>query len=148
MAIRFPSTNWSLTSKILGDMTEYIFKREEITDNKGSQIIPAIMIYVEDASGFEDLTVYSFMKQKPLVTNGVKIDKILTHESEDYPISYKNSYWYKCHYTREDFDHILYMIHIINKDKMGIQILMDMTKEIADKYESEFIETLKTIKEQ
>lgn len=148
MAIQFPSTKWSLTSKTPGNMTEYIFKREEIKDNKGRQIIPAIMIYVEDASGFEDLTVYSFMKQKPLVTNGVKIDKILTHESEDYPISYKNSYWYKCQYTQGDFDHILYMIHIINKDKIGIQILMDMTKEIADEYESEFIETLKTIKEQ
>lgn len=148
MTIQFPSTKWNLTSKTPGNMTEYIFKREEITDNKDRQIIPAIIIYVEDASGFEDLTVYSFMKQKPFVTTGVKIDKVLIHEYEDYPISYKNSYWYKCHYTQEDFDHILYMVHIINKDKMGIQILMDMTKEIADEYETEFIETLKTIKEQ
>lgn len=66
------------------------------------------------------------MKQKPLLTNEMKIDKILIHEDEDYPISYKNSYWNKCHYSQGDFDHILYMILIINKDKKGIQILMDM----------------------
>ncbi|NLL27970.1 MAG: toxin-antitoxin system YwqK family antitoxin [Bacteroidales bacterium] len=148
MAIQFPSTKWILTNKTSGDMTVYTFKREEITDNKGRQIIPAVMISIEDASDFESLIVYSIIKQKPFSKKGVKIDKVLTYENEGYPISYNNSLWYKCHYTEENFDHILYMIHIINNDNIGIQIFMDMTKEIADEYESEFIEILKTIKEQ
>ena len=147
MFIRFPSTKWKMTNYNPGDLTEYIFKREQITDSKGRQIIPAIMIYVEDASNFDDLTVYSFMKQKPFITKGVKIDKILINDNDNYPISYKNSFWYQCHYTAGDDEHILYMIHILTKDKTGIQILMDMTKEIAKEYESEFVETLKTIEE-
>jgi hypothetical protein len=39
------------------------------------------------------------------------------------------------------------MIHILNKDKTGIQIYMDMTKDIAGKYEEEFVEILRTTKE-
>jgi hypothetical protein len=148
LIIKMPNSKWTLTDYKKGKLAQYIFKRESIIDSQGGEIIPAIMVYVEDAKSYEqDVTVYAIMKQKPLMENGVKIDKILTQNDTDYPISYTNSYFYKCHYNDNGMDHILYMIFIINKDNQGIQLYMDMTQDIAGEYEKEFIEAIKSIKE-
>ena len=146
MFLRLPNSSWHLASKKDGNMTEYIFKRESITDSNGLEIIPAIMVYVEDASKYDDLILYSAYKQKPLVTNGIEIDEILAQSDADYPISYQNSLWYKCHYTQQGLEHIFYMVLIMNEEKIGIQVMMDMTKDISGDYESEFIKTLKSLK--
>jgi len=147
--LKLPNSNWSLTDKTDGDLTQYIFKREAISDSKGREIIPAIMIYIDDASKYkQDVTLFAVWKQKPFIEKGIKIDKILTQNDKDYPLTYKNSYFYKCHYSDKDFDHILYMIYIINADNKGIQIYMDMTKDIAIDYEQELLNTVNSIKEE
>jgi transcriptional antiterminator len=43
--------------------------------------------------------------------------------------------------------HNLYMIHIINKDSKGIQIYLDMTKDIEKDYEQEFWTVIRSIRE-
>lgn len=149
MFLRLPNSNWSLSDKTGGDLVQYIFKRESIVDSKGREIIPAIMVYVDDASMYKnDVTLFSIWKQKPIMERGVKVDKILTKNDKDYPLTYKNSFMYKCHYTENNMEHILYMIHIINSENKGIQIYMDMTKDIAVDYESEFLNSINSIKEQ
>ena len=50
-------------------------------------------------------------------------------------------------YSDKGLDHIFYMVYIITKDDKGIQLYMDMTKDIAYKYEKEFWTTLQSIKE-
>jgi hypothetical protein len=50
-------------------------------------------------------------------------------------------------YSDKGLGHILYMVYIITKEDKGIQLYMDMTKDIADKYEQEFWTTLQSIKE-
>jgi len=145
MSIRMSNSEWALAKKGEGN---YVFKRNAITDNEGRKIVPAIMIYIEDASEYnQDVTNYSLAKRLQFQGKGITVDKILIHENKDYPISYKNSYLTMCSYTDNGLDHILYMIHIINKDNKGIQIYMDMTKSVEDKYSKEFWTTMKSIKE-
>jgi antitoxin component YwqK of YwqJK toxin-antitoxin module len=148
MFIKLPNTEWDLSNKVAGQMTQYIFKRSPITDNVGRKIVPAIMVYVEDATKYkQDVTLYSIEKKLQFQGRGIKVDKISIHENEDYPLTYKNAYLTKCSYNDNGFDHILYMIHIINKDNKGIQIYMDMTKDLDEEYGHEFLTTMKSIKE-
>jgi hypothetical protein len=149
MLLYMPNYSWKLVDYQKGNLTQYIFKRESINNKSGSDIIPAIMIYIDDAREYkQDITTYSMWKQKPFMEKGVKVDKILTWNDIDYPLSYTNSLFYKCHYTADNIEHILYMIHIINKRNKGIQIYMDITKDVDEQYIGEFMAVLKSIKEQ
>jgi hypothetical protein len=148
MLIQMPNDNWNLTNKDEGSVSSYIFKRNSITDSEGREIIPAIMIYVEDASKYDqDVTTYSITKRLQFQGRGITVEKILSYESPEYPISYKNSYLTICNYSDNGLRHILYMIHIINSDNKGIQIYMDMTQDLVDGYASEFWNAMKSIKE-
>jgi antitoxin component YwqK of YwqJK toxin-antitoxin module len=149
MFLKLPNTNWNLTDKIDGELTQYYFKRSPIIDKNGMEIVPAIMVFVEDASKYkQDVTLYSIWKRKPFLEKGIKIEETLIQDNENYPLTYKNAYFIKCSYSSNGLDHIFYMIHIINKENKGIQIYLDMTKDIATEYESELWTTIKSIKEQ
>ena len=149
MLLYMPNSFWKLVDYQKGNLTQYIFKRESIKNTSGLDIVPAIMIYVDDAREYkQDITTYSIWKQKPFMEKGVNVDKILTWNDTDYPLSYPNSLFYKCHYTADNIEHILYMIHIINKHNKGIQIYMDITKDIDEQYIEEFLAVIKSIKEQ
>lgn len=149
MLLKLPNSDWSLTDKIDGDLTQYYFKRTPITDKNGMEIIPAIMVFVEDASKYEqDVTLYSIWKRKSFMEKGIKIEETLIQDNENYPLTYKNAYFMKCSYSSNGLDHIFYMIHIINEENKGIQIYLDMTKDIAADYEFEFWTTIKSIKKQ
>lgn len=148
MFIKLPNSEWELTNKTDGQIAQYIFKRSPIEDNEGREIVPAIMVYVEDATKYkQDVTLYSIEKRMQFQGKGIKVDKISIHENEDYPLTYKNGYLTTCSYSDNGLDHVLYMIHIINKDNKGIQIYMDMTKGIFDEYGQEFWTAMKSIKE-
>ncbi|RAV98433.1 hypothetical protein [Pseudochryseolinea flava] len=145
MIFQVPNKEWSLATKKEGDLVSYIFKRNPVTDSNGRKIIPAMMIYVEDAADYDqDVTMYTINKRLQFQ---VDVDKMMIHENENYPISYKNSIVTMCRYSDGGLDHILYMIHIITKENKGIQIYMDMTKDLVGEYEQEFWEAMKSIKE-
>jgi len=148
LAMKLPNINWQLASKVEGKLVQYFFKRNPIKNKEGMKIIPSIMIFVEDASSYKgDVTMYSIWKRKPFMEKGVKVDKMMVHSSKGYPLTLKNAFFNKCSYKENDLEHILYMIHIINKDNKGVQIYMDMTKDISAEYESEFWTSIKSIKE-
>lgn len=146
--LRLPNSQWYLANKQAGATTEYIFKRESIEDSLGRVIIPAIIVYFEDASDYnQDVVLYSIWKQKPFIQHGVKVDKIYTHENNEYKITINNLVLYKCSYSEKEFDHIFYMIHMITKNNKGVQVYLDMTKEITSEFEKEFVETIESLKE-
>ena len=148
MFIKLPNDEWRLAQQPNKSQTGYIFKRTPVTDAQGDSIIPAIMVFVDDAKEYKkDVTLYSINKRAPIMSKGVKIDSTLIQSDRDYPLTYKNAFFMKASYTEKGLDHILYMIHIINKDDKGIQIYLDMTKGIADKCEDEFWTTIQSIKE-
>jgi antitoxin component YwqK of YwqJK toxin-antitoxin module len=146
--IELPTDDWSLFSHTNDKLIQYIFKREEVTDSLGRSIIPAIMLYVEDAKGYkQDLVFYSINKRMAFKNKGIVVDSILSPDKENYPLALKNSLIILTSYSDKGFDHILFMIHIITKSDKGIQLYMDMTKEIAPKYEEEFWNTIRSLKE-
>jgi antitoxin component YwqK of YwqJK toxin-antitoxin module len=146
--IQLPNDEWSLTNKSDNGLIQYIFKRNEITDSLGRTIIPAIMLYIEDAKKFDqDLVQYSITKRMAFKSVRLKVDSIMTPSHKNYPIPFKNSLITLTSYSDKGFDHILFMIHIITKENKGIQLYMDMTKELVPEYEQEFWTTLKSLKE-
>jgi antitoxin component YwqK of YwqJK toxin-antitoxin module len=150
--IKLPNSFWSLADKRTNGRTQYIFRREPIIDSLGRAITPSIMLFVEDASQYkQDVTQFSIVRQTQIKEQGVETEKILTPDNdEDYPLSIKKSYIFKCHYTDGTsvrLEHLLYMVYIITREDKGIQMYMDMTKSVAPGYEEEFISIIKSMKE-
>jgi len=150
MFLQLPNDDWFLADNSNNKgLTQYIFKRNEIIDPDGRSIVPAIMLYIEDAKDYkQDLVVYSLQKRLAFSKTKIQINKILTPNDKEFPFSsFKNAMLTIASYSDNGFDHVFYMLHIINKDNKGIQLYMDMTKDIAGEYEKEFWTTLQSIKE-
>lgn len=145
--LKLPNDEWNLANQSNEGITQYIFKRNEIIDPDGRKVVPAIMLYIEDATEYKgDATVYSISKRTPFMEKGIKIETTLIQSDKNYPLSFKNGYFMKATYSSEGLDHILYMIHLITDDDIGVQIYMDMTTDIAGEYESEFWTTIKSLR--
>ncbi len=148
MFLRLPNEEWFLANQTDKGLIQYIFKRNEIEDSSGKAIIPAIMLYIEDAKDFkQDVITYSMQKRLAFSEKPITIDKVLSPTANDFPLPYKNAIIILASYSDKGLDHILYMVHIITNDNKGLQLYMDMTKSVADKYEKEFWTTLQSIKE-
>jgi len=149
MSLQLPNNEWFLANYSDKGFTQYTFKRNEITDLRGRIIIPAIMLYIEDAVNYEqDVIVYSLQKRLALSKMNIQMtNKILIPDEKEFPFSsFENAIFLTGTYSDNGFDHIIYMLYIINEEDKGIQLYMDMTKDIADKYEKEFWTTLQSIK--
>ena len=150
MFLQLPNNEWFLADNSTNKgLTQYIFKRNEIIDPNGRTIVPAIMLYIEDAKDFkQDLIVYSLQKRLAFSKMNIQINnKILIPTDKEFPFSsFKNAMLITASYSENGFDHIFYMIYIITEENKGIQLYMDMTKEIAEQYEKEFWTTLQSIK--
>jgi hypothetical protein len=149
MFLKLPNDEWFLAKHSDEELIiQYVFKRNEIIDPSGRSIVPAIMLYVENAKEFEqDVVLYSAQKRLAFLKIDIKVEKILIPSSQEFPISYKNAILMKTNYSNNGFEHVLYMVYIITKDNKGVQLYMDMTKDIAAEYEKEFLTTLQSIKE-
>jgi hypothetical protein len=148
MTLALPNKKWKLATHSGNGTFEYIFKRDPIPDSSGRQIIPAIMVYVEDAEKYQqDVTLFSITKSGPFLQRGVKIDQTLIQTKKEYPLTYKNAFFIKASYTQDGLAHILYMIYIINKANKGIQVYLDMTKELEERHGQEFWTTIRSIRE-
>ena len=146
--IKLPNSDWSLAEKVEEKVIGYIFKRQSITAPNGIEIIPAIMVYTEDASEYEgDIILYSAWKRRVFSNVGINIKQILTHNNDDYPLEIKNSIIYETNYTLNGDEHYFIMAHIITQENIGIEIYLDMTHNIADEYKHEFWNAIKSIRE-
>jgi len=150
MYLQLPNNEWFLADYSDNkELSRYIFKRNEITAPNGRVIIPAIMLYIEDATEYEqDVVLYSLQKRLAFSKMNIQINnKILIPSDKEFPFSsFTNAIMTTASYSDNGFDHIFYMAHIINEENKGIQLYMDMTKDIAEKYEKEFWVTLHSIK--
>lgn len=148
ISFSLPNDNWFLSNKETADRDWfYSFKRKPILGSKGQDIIPAIVVKFADASQYKgNVKAFASDIKKEYLNNGFHIDREFDNLAKDYPINYKNSYMLKGSHSENGYDHILYMIYIINKKGMGIGIFLDMTKDITPTYESEFWTTMRSIK--
>lgn len=145
--LQLPNNKWKLFPGSDTAGGEFIFKREPVIDSQSRSIIPAIMVYVEDAKRYEgDITIFSINKQASFQKRGVKLGKIQFGSGKDCPLAYPGI-MYRSTYTQEGLDHIIYMIYLIDRKHHAIQLYLDMTKDLGQQYEEEFLTTIRSVKE-
>ncbi|MBS1503040.1 MAG: hypothetical protein JST32_13315 [Bacteroidetes bacterium] len=84
---------------------------------------------------------------QPLIDNGVTTNRMLIQDDKDYPLTYRNAIFVDGKYTSRGIEHVIYLIYIIDKHDNGIQVYLDMTKEVAGVYGQEFWDVIHSIKE-
>jgi hypothetical protein len=146
LIMKLPNDNWSLAVNKQPSM--YVFKRKPIIDAEGRSVIPAIMVYAEDATDYkQDVPSFWAEKTKPFIDKGLTTVKVLTWQDKDYPLSMKGAIFVQGAYTDQGTDHVLYMNYMIDKHNTGIQVYLDMTKELFATYGNEFWDTIHSIRE-
>jgi hypothetical protein len=148
LILQLPLESWTLEEINEVNIKGYIFKRTPLTDSMGRNIIPAIMIFVEDASMYDgNIIAYSASKRQAFRNYRININKVMSHNMEDYPLSIGNSIIYESRYVLDEIEHFFIMAHIITRTNMGVQMYLDMTSEIAQEFGHEFWQVLKTVSE-
>lgn len=140
--IDLPNQSWFLADKQENNgMTIYYFKRQPIEDSEGRQIIPNISVIIEDVEKGLDAVTYSALKRSQV---SFEVSEVYTHEGGQF--DFQNAIGYKGKYVDQaGLDHTVYVVHGIN-GKKGLQFIFDVTTNILDKVDSEFLTTLKSIR--
>lgn len=140
-SFELPSEKWSLKDKqedSENNIALYRYIREWILDSKNRKIIPNIGIVFEKVPKDMDVIVYSLNRR------GFKAEKMFTHLQGT--ISLENAIGYIGKYTNSyNIEHTAMAVYAIHKG-IGAQIIMDATTEVFPIVESEFNQTLKTLK--
>src|SRR6478609_4488787 len=123
--IDLPNDSWFLANKQeINGLTIYYFKRKPI----------------EDIDKNMDAITYSALKRSKV---SFEVSEVFTHENGK--INYENAIGYKGKYVDKGLNHTVYVIHGIN-GKKGLQFICDVTTNILDKVDGEFLTTLKSIR--
>ncbi|GGA88810.1 hypothetical protein [Puia dinghuensis] len=148
ITLQLPNDKWKPSAETDSTRGIYFFKRKPVTDPHGRAIIPAIMLFVEDARKFHgDIVEFSINKRAQFQGRGVKTDTTMFPTNKGFPLTYQDALLMRCSYTSNGLDHVLYMIHIIDKHNEAIQFYLDMTKDLGEQYEKEFQTTIRSIRE-
>ena len=148
IVLMLPDSSWHSSHETDTAKGIYFFKRNPVIDSQDRSIIPAIMVFVEDATKYEgDLVTFSVNKLAKFAHRGIHMDEAMFPINKDCPLTYKNGMVEKCSYTDQNIQHRIYMIFLIDKQNHGIQMYLDMTKSIGKKYEDEFVDVIRSITE-
>lgn len=146
LTLTLPNSEWSLKKKVEDPATQYFFVRSKIQDDHGQSSTPNIYVVVEDASRYVDVNQFSKEKQKEFNKFNLEIKETLTRKDKDYPLGDMDAIFIKS--TVElGTNQVLYMIHLINKEKKGVQIYLYMDENRYEEYGSELWTTIKSIRE-
>ena len=147
LSLTLPNSEWSLKKKVEeGPMTQYFFMRSEIRDHHLQTSKPYILVVVADASKYLNINQYSQEMQKEFDKFNLEIKSTLTRKDKDYPLKDINAIFIES--TVElGTNQVFYMIHMINKEKKGIQIYLSMDKNLYKEHGSELWTTIKSIRE-
>jgi len=146
LTLALPNSEWGLKKKVEAPITQYFFMRSAIQDGYEPSSTPNIYLIVEDASKYADVEQFSKEKQKEFNKFNLEIKETLTRKDKNYPLRDLNAIFIKSTFELGT-NQVLYMVHLINKEKKGIQIYLYMDKNLCEKYGSELWTTVKSIKE-
>jgi hypothetical protein len=143
IVFQLPNNNWKLKDiqKDKGE-TFYNYVRKPVTDNEGRLIIPTITFITEKIPLNVDIAKFA---DKQKANAPFKITEEFNNKNVIKKIKINNAIGWKCLYSQDNVAHTIYFVHLINKDK-GIQVLMDITSELFEKYENEFIDAMLSIR--
>jgi hypothetical protein len=120
--------------------TVYRYKRIPIETSDGRQVIPNITVVVETVQDSLNVMVFSAMKR---VKTPFDVEEVFT--SEKGLLQYQNAIGYRGGYTdKTGIRHTILIIYLINKNK-GVQMVMDITRELYDDYKGEFEDVIRSI---
>ncbi|HEY3874884.1 MAG TPA: hypothetical protein VGM92_05375 [Candidatus Kapabacteria bacterium] len=144
LAFDLPGADWSLADsmKTKTGMRIYSYKRAPITDSEGRNIIPNIACLIEKVPKETDIVEYSAEKrgQVPFdvkeVYSSLDSNAVIHHP---YAVAYKGTY------TRDDLEHTVYVVHLIDEN-WGVQIICDATTEVFPICQPEFLKFLRSIR--
>lgn len=138
-----PNEKWKLE---INDKTKsggilYMYTRTPIINKQNQEIQPVIAFIIEDLPNDSiDLVTYSILKRSD---TPLEVKEIFTWEKNK--LVFKNAIGYKSIYNdKNNTEHTTYVIHLIN-DHKGVQVIMDITSDLFNEYEEEFLKTLKSI---
>jgi hypothetical protein len=143
-----PNSKWFLKYiKDTNEWTIYSYKREPIIDSEGRKIIPNIAFMVETIPDTVNIDVVTYSAYRIGYLGIINIGMFNWDTGRPNPefknnISFpkmqnKNAAGFKGIYKDYAGEHTVYVVYIINKKK-GVQVIMDMTSELFEKYEKEF----------
>jgi len=142
LQFELPNDKWSLLkTQEANSKFIYFYKREPITDKNGNQVVPNISFIVEDVSDSIDVVTFSAFKR---LKTPFDVIEVFSAGSNDKRINYGAAVCYKGKYKENEFEHTVYVIHLI-KNKKGVQIFFDITSDLFPDYEKEFLITLKSL---
>jgi len=118
----------------------YRYKRTPIETSDGKQVIPNITVVVETVKDSLDIMVFSAMKK---IKTPFDVEEVITPDKG--LLQYQNAIGYRGEYTdRTGIRHSIIIIYLINKNK-GVQMVMDITRELYDEYRGEFDDVIRSI---
>jgi hypothetical protein len=120
--------------------TVYRYNRVQIETTDGKPVIPTIAVVIESIQDSTDIMVFSAMKK---VKTPFDVEEIFT--SAKGLLQYENAIGYRGGYSdRNGVRHSIIVIYLINKNK-GVQMVMDITRELYDEYKGEFEDVIRSI---
>ena len=143
-SFQLPSTKWSFIGEQENEQLRaamFSFRREAIVDKSKTPVMANVTFIFEKVPLNTNLDNYSArsLKRAPLIIK----NKFTAKEG---PITIKNAVGYMGTYRSPDgIDHSLILVHAISAGK-GMQIMMDITSELAPKVIKEFYTILNTLK--
>jgi hypothetical protein len=118
----------------------YQYSRIPIETPDGRQVIPVITVITESIQDSMDIMVFSAIKK---VKTPFDVEEIFT--SAKGLLQYENAVGYRGGYSdRNGTRHSIIIIYLINKTK-GIQVVMDIPRELYDEYRGEFEDLIRSI---
>jgi hypothetical protein len=148
ITLDLPNQNWHLTDHSGISMVRYTFKRDPITDSSGNDIIPAIMVVVEDAKAYDgDIIAFAVEKRAPFSKLGVHVDSSYFPVDKGYPVPCKNSLMFECSYESGNMPHILIMIYLITRTNKAVAVYLDITRNLEAEFGQEFWKTIRSLRE-
>lgn len=118
------------------------FKRNPIKNKNGTNIFPNISFLVEEIGDLTDVIIFSMQKRQSMPFD---VDSVYSHDGSNLRLKNAVGYLGKSHYEDGSI-HTVLIVHAI-VDKKGVQIVMDMTSDLFEKYGNEFWSSLNGIYE-
>ena len=139
-----PNKKWELKDRQEDkNLLVLYYKREPITDEEGRQIIASIAFVIETVPDTTDLVIWSMQKRE---IKAFDVSEVFTSNSKSAKLKHKYALGYKGSYTDNGgIAHTIYVVHLIHAGK-GVQIFFDITSELFPQYETEFLKTIRSIR--
>ena len=140
LEFQLPNEEWTFSGEqTYGDKVIQVYKRTSIVDSQQRNVIANISIITESNQEM-DVVTYSALKRGEMPFD---VEKVFI--PKDIKMKYKNAICYLGTYTDKFGIHKIYFI-FLKSEQIGVRIICDVTEELFEQVDEEFLATLQSIK--